>query len=170
MVKNGLPTLAIGKIWDLFAERGMTEHIKTTDNTEGIATTLNAIKSDTTSRLIFTNLVDFDQLWGHRNDEKSFATALEAFDIGLGQMMDSLRENDTLIITADHGCDPTQKHSTDHTREYVPLLVYCKGMSGGCDLGIRETFADIAATVGDLFDLQHSFPGKSFARDILPTS
>jgi len=170
MVKHGMSTLAIGKIWDLFAERGMTYHIKTTDNAEGIAATLNAIKHDTICRLIFTNLVDFDQSWGHRNDEKSFATALEAFDIGLGQIMDSLREDDVLIVTADHGCDPTQKHSTDHTREYVPLIVYGKGVSGGCDFGTRKSFADVAATISDLFDLRHTFPGKSFASNLFPTS
>jgi phosphopentomutase len=168
MVKNRMPTLAIGKIWDLFAERGISHHIKTADNAEGISVIVEAIRRDTTNRLIFANLVDFDQLWGHRNDEKSFAKALEEFDAGLGQMLASLREDDMLIITADHGCDPTQKHSTDHTREYVPLLVYGKNIAKGVNLGTRETFADIAATIGDIFDIRHSFPGRSFAQNILP--
>lgn len=167
MVKNSLPTLAIGKIWDLFAERGITGHIKTADNAEGMDVIINAITRDTTNRLIFANLVDFDQLWGHRNDEKRFANALEEFDAGLGRMIGSLRDDDLLIITADHGCDPTQKHSTDHTREYVPLLVYGKCAKQGINLGTRETFADIAATIGDIFSFRHSFPGKSFAIDVL---
>jgi phosphopentomutase len=167
MVEIGMPTLAIGKIWDLFAERGISSHLKTADNAEGIAVIIDGISRDTTHRLIFANLVDFDQLWGHRNDEKSFAKALEEYDAGLGRIIDALREDDLLIITADHGCDPTQKHSTDHTREYVPLLVYGKKAKGGVNLGTRETFADIAATVGDVFALRHSFPGKSFADDIL---
>jgi phosphopentomutase len=166
MTERGLSTLSIGKIWDLFAERGISEHIKTANNSEGIAATIDAIASDASAKLIFTNLVDFDQLWGHRNDPHSFARALEEFDARLGQIVDAMKHDDMLIVTADHGCDPTLTYSTDHTREYVPLLVYGMSLRSGGDLGTRSTFADVASTISDLFKLNHSFPGTSFAHEI----
>jgi phosphopentomutase len=110
--------------------------------------------------------VDFDMLWGHRNDTKSFGRGLEAFDQRLPEISNTLNDNDLLIITADHGCDPTIKNSTDHTREYVPLLVYGQKVRAGRNLRIRQTFTDIAATIAEIFDLTYTFPGKSFRKDI----
>ena len=128
---------------------------------------IKAVDSDRDHSLIFANLVDFDQLWGHRNDEKQFALSLEAYDRQLPDLLARLRENDLLIITADHGCDPTIKGSTDHSREYVPLLVYGHKFRGGVSLGTRETFADVAATLADFFGLPPAFPGKSFYHHIV---
>ena len=130
-------------------------------------TLIDTVRSDRNHQLLFANCVDFDMLWGHRNDVKGFAEGLEAFDSRLGELLPLLREDDLLIITADHGCDPTLEHSTDHTREYVPLLAYGKRAAAGVDLGTRETFADVACTVSEIFELHHSFPGKSFLREIL---
>jgi len=112
--------------------------------------------------LIFANCVDFDEKWGHRNDEMNFARSLEEFDAQLGDLLGKLRDDDLLIITADHGCDPTIKTSTDHTREYVPLLVYSKNAKAGVNLGTRETFADVACTLAEVFGLEHEFMGNSF--------
>jgi phosphopentomutase len=123
---------------------------------------ISAVESDREHALIFANLVDFDQLWGHRNDERNFAKSLEEFDRPLATLIDNLRPNDLLIITADHGCDPTVKTSTDHSREYVPLLVYGQDVKGGVNIGTRETFADVASTLAEYFGLEVEFPGKSF--------
>jgi len=140
-------TLGIGKIEDIFCNRGVTHVNHTTNNKDGTAATIDALKnSDDT--LIFTNLVDFDSKYGHRNDPQGFRAALEAFDAQLPQILTALRPNDMLIITADHGCDPTTA-STDHSREYAPLLVYGEGVRP-VQLGTRGTFADIAATIYDL--------------------
>lgn len=160
---HGFPVLAIGKIYDLFAGRGINRSVKTANNDEVMAAVRQAVKSDTEHKFIMANCVDFDQLWGHRNDEKKFAIALESFDRHLESLLPELRPDDWLILTADHGCDPTLKHSTDHTREYVPLLVYSAGLASGAALGTRKTFADLAATVAELFALPPIGPGKSFA-------
>jgi len=136
-------TLGIGKIEDIFCQRGVKYVNHTKNNVDGIKATIEALKNNKEATLIFTNLVDFDMKYGHRNDPKGYAKALEDFDILLPEILNSLQEQDLLIITADHGCDPTTL-STDHSREYVPLLVY-----GGkpANLGTRATFADVAATI-----------------------
>ena len=144
--KRGQFTLGIGKIEDIFCNRGVKYVNHTTNNKDGINATINALKSDENATLIFTNLVDFDMKFGHRNDPKGYGQALEAFDAELPKILDALKDDDLLIITADHGCDPTTK-STDHSREYVPLLVYDKKNNDAKNLGTRATFADIAATI-----------------------
>ena len=167
MVKNGFKTLAIGKIWDLFAGRGITNKIKAVNNDEVMQAVIDFVRNDTVHDLVFANLVDFDMLWGHRRDAVSFARGLEAFDCQLGNLLPLLREEDLLIITADHGCDPTYTKHTDHTREYVPLLVYGKNAKQGGDLGTRETFADVACTLGEMFEIDCQFKGKSFYSTII---
>jgi phosphopentomutase len=163
---TGRKTLAIGKIHDLFNGRGFTDKVKTTNNDEVMQAILSVVRDDAEHHLAFANLVDFDELWGHRNDVDNFALALETFDLGLAELLPALRESDILFITADHGCDPTIKTSTDHTREYVPLLVYGHGINRGVDLGTRGTFADVACTVADIFGFSHNFPGESFIHEI----
>ena len=160
--KANKPVLAIGKIYDLFAGQGVSQAIKTADNREVMQVTSDAVSNDTTHRLIFANCVDFDQLWGHRNDEFNFARALEEFDTDLGNLLPQLKPTDLLVITADHGCDPTQKHSTDHTREYVPLIVYGAGIKAGVDLGTRNSFADLGATICDILKVARPSAGVSF--------
>lgn len=162
----GKSVLSIGKIYDLFAGQGISKAIKTANNREVMSAVSDAIRSDREHKLIFANCVDFDQLWGHRNDEVMFAKALEEFDTDLGALIPHLRPTDILIITADHGCDPTQKHSTDHTREYVPLLVFGGSVRPGIDLGTRETFADLGATVCDLLEVPPTSAGHSFRAQI----
>ncbi|MBD3401789.1 phosphopentomutase [candidate division GN15 bacterium] len=157
LVQSGRGVLSIGKIYDLYGGRGFTHSIKTTSNKEVMTVVQLAVRDDRDHSLIMANCVDFDMLWGHRNDEAQFAKALEEFDTQLGDVLEVLREDDLLIITADHGCDPTQKLSTDHTREYVPLLVYSRSIEGGIDLGTRSTFADVAETVAGLFSIDHTF-------------
>lgn len=167
MVKEGHKVLAIGKIYDLFAGRGITTTIKTANNDEVMRAVIDAVGHDTTHELIFANCVDFDMLWGHRNDEVSFARGLELFDSRLGTLLETLREKDLLIITADHGCDPTIKNSTDHTREYVPLLVYGRTMRRGVDLGTRTSFSDIGSTIAEMFDLPGGLKGTTFLEAVV---
>jgi phosphopentomutase len=162
LTARGDKVLAIGKIYDLFAGRGITSSIKTANNAEVMEETIKAVQSDTDCALIFANLVDFDQLWGHRNDENNFARALEEYDRYLGELLAVIHDDDMLVITADHGCDPTIKSSTDHSREYVPLLVYGPKLRPGVNLGTRATFADVAATLAERYDLGRPFPGTSF--------
>lgn len=156
---NGIPVIAIGKIRDIFDGEGITDSIPTKGNTDGMEQIINMLNS-VTGGLIFANLVDFDMLYGHRNNPRGYAEALEELDLRLPELLKLLREEDVLIITADHGCDPTTP-STDHSREYVPLLVYGKTLRGGIDLGVRETFADVAATIAESFGLKYS-AGTSF--------
>jgi phosphopentomutase len=138
---------SIGKIFDVFLGRGIRSHEKTKNNADGMAKTLGAM--DTVERgLIFVNLVDFDQLYGHRNDVEGYARALEEVDAWLPSLEAKLREDDLAILTADHGCDPTTP-STDHSREYVPLLAYGKSARHGVDLGLRSTLSDIGQTVAE---------------------
>ena len=170
LVKSGRSVFAIGKIHDLFAEQGISDYVKTSDNTEVMDQLIATVRDNTTHTLIFANCVDFDMLWGHRNDEIAFARGLEAFDLRLAELLPLVRPDDLFIITADHGCDPAIKTSTDHTREYVPLLVYGPQARHGVNLGVRKTFADIAATIADNFKLPHSFAGSSFLSDITPES
>ena len=144
LTEKGLSVLGIGKIEDIFCNRGVTHSIHTKSNAEGIDVTIEALKNGS-DNLIFTNLVDFDMLYGHRNDPVGYANALEYFDSRLPEIMAVMREEDILFITADHGCDPTTE-GTDHTREYVPVLVYGSGVVPK-DLGTRDSFADMGATV-----------------------
>jgi len=163
--ENGYSVLAVGKINDIFAGRGITKSLSTTDNMDGIDKTLVFMREENEPGLIFTNLVDFDMIYGHRNDAGGYAQALAAFDCRLPEIIGALKDNDILFITADHGCDPTTP-GTDHTREYVPLLVFGSKVSPGVNLGVRKTFADVAATIMELFHL--SAPnGTSFAKEVL---
>jgi len=135
----------IGKISDIFCGRGVTHSLPTKSNSAGIDATIATLRDEPEARLIFTNLVDFDMLYGHRNDVEGFATALEYFDTRLPELLAALQDDDILCITADHGCDPTTP-GTDHTREYVPLLVCGRGVRPG-NLGTRTSLADLGASV-----------------------
>lgn len=157
--KNSIKTIGIGKINDLFNYRGIKMIEKTQSNEEGFQKILDYSKKSENS-LIFANLVDFDVYYGHRNDPNGFADALRNFDKSLPQLIDALDESDALIITADHGNDPTTP-STDHSREYVPLIYYRKNKVGK-NLGIRNTFSDVGKTVADFFCVSDSLKGKSF--------
>ena len=155
----GVRTVAVGKIGDLFGNVGFDEILKTTSNEEGVARTLDAMRSGDDRTFIWTNLVDFDQLYGHRNDASGFARTLEAFDRALPDLLAALPEGGRLLLTADHGNDPCFP-GTDHTREHVPLLL--AGGEGGADLGVRSTFADHAATVAAYFGVDFESGGRSF--------
>ena len=162
----GKNVLAIGKIADLFTMRGITKAIHTEGNTDGIHKTIKAIKEDTNG-LIVTNLVDFDMLYGHRNNIEGYARALEEFDSFLPEIIENLKQDDILIITADHGCDPSTP-STDHSREYVPIIAYGKNLKQNVNIGIRKTYADISATILDLLNVKSTLKyGISFKNDIL---
>ena len=161
--EKGKDVIAVGKIEDIFNRRGITKINHTKNNKTGIQATLDYLNEDFDG-LLFVNLVDFDMLYGHRNNPQGYAEALEYFDSFVPDIISRLNEEDMLIITADHGCDPTTP-GTDHTREYIPILVYGKQMKQGVDLGIRSTFADIAATVAEYFG--YGFPtGTSFLKEI----
>lgn len=160
----GYTSIAIGKISDIYAGQGVSESIKTKSNMDGVDKLLDTMKQDFTG-LSFVNLVDFDALYGHRRNPIGYGKALEEFDARLPEILDQLTEDDLLIITADHGNDPVH-HGTDHTREYVPLLVYHKGLGAGVNLGIRETFADIGATISDNFNIDMPRYGTSFLPQI----
>ena len=144
--KNNLPVIGIGKTSDIFAGVGITENRKTNkNNLDGIEKTIKAIK-EIDSGLIFTNLVDFDMLYGHRRDARGYKNALEEFDKYIPEMIENLNEDDLFIITADHGCDPTYKGS-DHTREYIPILAFGKKLKKNVNIGIRDSFVSIAASI-----------------------
>jgi len=151
---------AIGKIVDIFAGKGITNYVKTANNQEGIDETIRAIKS-TTNGLVFTNLVDFDMLFGHRRDIPGYANALMEFDKRLPEITGALRPDDLLIITADHGNDPSAP-GTDHTREYIPILNYSPNIFTGKNIGVRNSFADIAATIADALDVPLKTAGLSY--------
>ena len=161
----GLDTLAVGKIYDIFAGQGTTEHVFNKSNADGMAHTDDYAARDFHG-LCFVNLVDFDMQYGHRRDVDGYANALTEFDTWLGQFLPKLGEDDLVMITADHGCDPAYTATTDHTREYVPLVVLGKQVKP-VNLGTRKSFADIAATVTELLHVPYETPGKSFAREIL---
>ncbi len=162
--ESGQVVIGIGKIKDIFAGRGVTESHSTINNQDGIDKILEVLQTDFTG-LLFANLVDFDQLYGHRNDPHGYAWALEEFDRRLPEVMKLLGPQDLLIITADHGCDPTTE-STDHSREYVPLLVYGRELQPGVNLGCRETFADVAATIAEYLGVDYNLAGESFYMEI----
>ena len=160
----GLACIGIGKIYDIFAGSGITKSIKTKHNAEGMEVLRQLVK-EKGDGLIFANLVDFDMKYGHRNDILGYVKALNEFDVQLGSLMSELQENDILLIAADHGCDPGAD-GTDHTREYIPLLAYGKQIQESKNLGTRETFADIAATILEMLEVSGQTDGKSFADDI----
>lgn len=157
--RSGINTIAIGKINDLFNHRGITHPVKSKSNAQGIDEVIKSIKNFNNS-FIFVNLVDFDVYFGHRNDPQGFADALKYFDGKLPEILDALDSDDVLIITADHGNDPTTP-STDHSREYIPLIYFQKGKNG-LDLGIRETFSDIGKSAAAFFSIRNQLNGKSF--------
>lgn len=157
--RAAVPTCGIGKIGDLFAGRGLDRSLPTNSNAEGIKL-LQRTLEEQKEGLIFINLVDFDMLFGHRRDCTGFAAALREFDICIPQLLSQMNSSDLLLITADHGCDPTTPGS-DHSREYVPLLAWSPGEQRGVDLGVRGSFADIAATVAEIFAIDQSC-GNSF--------
>ncbi|MCX5800207.1 MAG: phosphopentomutase [Candidatus Eisenbacteria bacterium] len=161
---KGVEVLAVGKVADLFAGRGFTREIRAKSNTEGMGA-LTAGLGDSEERFVLANLGDFDTLWGHRNDVKAFAQGLVEFDCWLGGFLSELSFDDVLFITGDHGCDPTTP-STDHSREYVPVLVYGRRLWKGVNLGTRTSFADLGATVADLMGIDGTGKGTSFAKEI----
>jgi phosphopentomutase len=161
---EGLDVLAIGKISDIYDGEGVTESLRTVSNMDGMDKLLQTLDQDFTG-LSFLNLVDFDALFGHRRDPEGYGKALEEYDARLPEVFEKLKEDDLLIITADHGNDPVH-HGTDHTREYVPLLVYSKGMQEGKDLPVRKTFADIGATVAENFNVKMPEHGTSFLQEL----
>ena len=161
---NGFETISVGKIFDIFAGQGFTESNPTVSNNDGMDKTL-AIMDRDFSGLCFTNLVDFDMVYGHRNDIEGYAKAMTEFDVRLGEVLEKLRDNDLLIITADHGCDP-QTPSTDHSREYTPMLAYGKNVNA-VNLGIRDSFADIGKTVVEWLGVEdNDLFGESFLKEI----
>jgi len=153
--------IGIGKVGDIFAGRGLTKIIKTKDNTESIERTKDSLSSGFKRGLIFTNLGDYDSRYGHRNNPQGFAAALEEFDRRLPEIISLLKDKDILVITSDHGCDPTTP-STDHSREYVFLLIYGKGIKA-VNLGYKNTFADLGASIADLLGTPPPPEGESFA-------
>ena len=160
LTAKGHAVLGVGKIEDIFNHRGLTGSVHASGNPACIQATLDYMRKDFDG-LCFVNLVDTDMIWGHRRDVKGYAQALEAFDAALPSIKETMGPQDLLIITADHGCDPTFRGS-DHTREYVPLIVWHQGMKNAIDLGTRATFADVAATVSESFGLSQRFGATSF--------
>lgn len=162
---KGMEVCAVGKIEDIYAGEGITKAVHIKNNMEGVNKTIDYMKESSTG-LIFTNLVDFDMLFGHRNDVLGYANALREFDDALPLIIENLKADDILIISADHGCDPTTP-STDHSREHIPLLCYGRGLKCNIDLGIRKSFADIGKTILEILNIKNDLPGISFANDIL---
>ncbi len=156
--------IALGKISDIYDGEGVTEAIRTDDNEDGMTKLITSMDK-AFKGLNFLNLVDFDAKYGHRRDPKGYGTALESFDAKLPEVLSRLKDDDLLIITADHGNDPIH-HGTDHTREYVPLLIYHTQMKGGQELPIRQTFADVGATIAENFQIKMPDYGMSFLQDI----
>ncbi len=156
----GYDTIAVGKIFDIFAGKGITEHVYTSSNRNGMEQAMQYAKKDFRG-LCFVNLVDFDMLFGHRRDPAGYARALSEFDAWLPGFLQQMGEEDLVILTADHGCDPSYQAATDHTREYVPLLVFGQSTAGK-QLGTRSSFTDVAATIAEQFGIAYATPGKSF--------
>lgn len=164
LTNSGFDVIPIGKIYDIFAGKGLKQSMPTKSNADGMSKTEEVANSDFTG-LCFTNLVDFDMKYGHRNDVKGYANALMEFDSWLGDFIKILKKDDVLMITADHGCDPLTP-STDHSREYVPLLVYGENITP-MNLGTRESFSDVGKTILDMFNLNNDIAGTSFKNDIV---
>lgn len=163
--EGGIPVYGVGKISDIFAGQGITESFPTKDNQDGIDRLVELLETKKETCLIFANLVDFDMVWGHRNNPQGYAQGLEEFDQRLPEILAGLTPQDLLIITADHGCDPTTP-STDHSREYVPLLVTGEGVVP-VNLGTRNSFADVAKTAAHFFGKEYRTIGVSFLREVL---
>jgi phosphopentomutase len=165
---SGRFVCGIGKIGDIFSHRGLTEEAKEKDNAGNVDLTVARIKKYKGSRgMIFANLVDFDSVYGHRRNVDGYGAALEEFDRKIPGLMDAMDEEELLIITADHGCDPSHGIHTDHTREYVPLLVYGKGIRKNVDLGIRKTFSDCGQTIAEVLGIEKLEHGESFVKEIM---
>lgn len=163
--EKGYDSISVGKIYDIFAGRGFTESHPTVSNDNGCEKAIEIMKRDFNG-LCFINLVDFDMVYGHRNNLEGYAKAMTAFDAKLGEMLEFLLDDDILIITADHGCDPSTP-STDHSREYTPMVIYGKSIKGGVNLGTRESFADIGSTVLEYFgEDSSSVYGSSFLGEV----
>ena len=160
LISAGLEVYATGKIDDLFGNRGISKTNHTTNNADSIQATVDFMKEDFKG-LLFANLIEFDMVYGHRNDARGYANALEAFDSAIPEIRKLMRPGDIAMVVADHGVDPTTE-STDHSREYIPLLVFGEPVNAGVNLGTRETFADVAATIADIFQLDPPEIGKSF--------
>ena len=160
--EKGVFTMGIGKIEDIFCMSGLSESDHAAGNPACVDALLNVMKRNFTG-LCFVNLVDFDSVYGHRRDVNGYAEALEYFDSRLNEIKEAMDPEDLLILTADHGCDPVHT-GTDHTREYVPILCWHRGMKGLTDLGTRSTYADIAATIAEIFGLEERFGAQSFAK------
>lgn len=156
----GLDVQAVGKIVDIFDGEGITEDVHTKDNMDGVDQTLNYLKTDSKG-IIFSNLVDFDAKYGHRRNVEGYKNAIEDLDARIPELISALRDDDIIIFTADHGNDPSYTGS-DHTREYVPVLVYGKNVKAGINIGVRESFADIAATISDILGIKSTEHGESF--------
>lgn len=164
--KSGRQVIGLGKIADIFDRVGIDREIRTESNSDGMRKTIDLIRQQPDAQFIFTNLVDFDSKYGHRNDAPGYARALEIFDEELGALLRELKRDDLLFITADHGCDPTDV-STDHTREYVPLLIAGPRIARAHDLGTRRTFADLGATICEHIGIpSDGLPGKSALREL----
>ena len=163
LTANNLDIITIGKIYDIFAGKALKEAIPTQNNTHGMELTMKALSEDFTG-LCFTNLVDFDMVYGHRNDAAGYAKALSDFDNWLGDFREKMQSGDLLMITADHGCDPLTE-STDHSREYTPLLI-CGSNIKAVNLGTRKSFADIGKTIADIFGISSEIKGESFKDEI----
>lgn len=164
MKEKGYAVIGVGKIYDIFAGSGITETYPNEGNTKNMERTFAIMEQDFEG-LCFVNLVDFDMMYGHRNDIEGYVNALNEVDIQIGMLMERMRKDDILIITADHGCDPGFK-GTDHSREYTPCLCYGESLRRGVNLGIRDSFADIAKTIADIFRIEYEGDGKSFYPDI----
>ena len=162
--EKGFDTLSVGKIYDIFAGCGISDMVRTTGNADGMSKTDMFAKTDFRG-LCFTNLVDFDMLYGHRRDSEGYTQALNEFDSWLSGFIKTMNDDDILMITADHGCDPGFK-GTDHTREYIPFLMYGNKVAPH-DLGVRKSFADIASTIADIFDVDYKTKGCSFANQTI---
>ncbi len=161
----GYDVLAVGKIYDIYAGKGITDTVRTQNNEEGIERLIERMDRDFNG-ICFVNLVDFDMIYGHRNNVDGYAKALTYFDSQLPRILKGLKEEDVLMITADHGCDPATP-STDHSREYIPLVIYGNNIKKGVNVGTRDTFSDIAATILDYFELKPEVDGTSFLGEIL---
>lgn len=162
--ESGREVAAVGKIEDIYNKKGITKAVHTKNNMDGVDKTLEYMDS-VEEGLIFTNLVDFDMMYGHRNDPKGYGKAIEEFDDRLEEIYSKLTDEDILILTADHGCDPTTE-STDHSREYIPILVYGDKVKKGVQIETRESFCDIGKTILDFFNVENELAGKSFLKEI----
>lgn len=163
--ESGSNVMAVGKIEDIYNGKGITDAVHIKNNMDGVDKTLEYMRADKNG-LIFTNLVDFDMHFGHRNDYKGYGNALMEFDRRLPEIIEAMREDEVLMITADHGCDPTTP-STDHSREYIPLLVYGKEIKAGVNIHIRDSFCHIGKSILELLGVENELNGESFVKDIL---